>query len=347
MQGPHGYNGGVPGDSPGYDRHNETSRPGLAMKIRRLLSCIVLLASAPMASSAVAQNAPAEEVTLATKDGVQLSLTYFPAAQRKGTPEAKQATPVVLLHDHKETRAIFNSLAQRLQSGAGRPKGVSFACVTVDLRGHGDSTRQILNGTHINLDAARLTKPQLLAMAALDMEAVRGFLVEKNDAGELNLNKLCLVGAGMGANVAANWALQDWSAPPLAIGKQGQDVKSLVLISPRWSYMGLSLQGPMRFRALKENIAWMLVYGVEDRRVAADANRIYKQLEKFHPDADDAAGRSSGSLQVIAWPDSNLQGSILLQQAGAPLEQQIVNFLVQQVARTQLPWTSRLDRIPR
>ena len=66
-------------------------------------------------------------------------------------------------------------------------------------------------------------------MAALDMEAVRKFLVDKNDAGELNLNKLCLVGSGMGASVAANWAVQDWSAPPLAVGKQGQDVKALVL----------------------------------------------------------------------------------------------------------------------
>ena len=103
-------------------------------------------------------------------------------------------------------------------------------------------------------------------MAAFDMEAVRGFLVGKNDAGELNLNKLCLVGSGMGANVAANWALQDWTAPPLAIGKQGQDVKALVLISPRWSYSGLSFQGPMQFRPLKENVAWQLIYGVEDTK---------------------------------------------------------------------------------
>ena len=48
----------------------------------------------------------------------------FPARNAQGTPEAKQVTPVVLLHDHKETRAIFNSLAQHLQAiGDGREGG--------------------------------------------------------------------------------------------------------------------------------------------------------------------------------------------------------------------------------
>jgi pimeloyl-ACP methyl ester carboxylesterase len=284
---------------------------------------------------------------LATKDGVQLRLTYFPAAQRK-VSEARQATPVVLLHDHKETRAVFNSLALKLQEFGSQPKNPTFACVTVDLRGHGDSTRQLYpDGSQVDLGAARISKQQLQAMAAFDMETVRSFLVGKNDAGELNLNKLCLVGAGMGANVAVNWALQDWTAPPLAIKKQGQDVKALVLVSPRWSYSGLSFQGPMRFRPLKENVAWQLIYGGADAKVAVDVRRIQKQLERFHPAPSGAAGQRLSSLQIIAWPESNLQGSLLLRQVGAQLEAQIVGFLVEQVAKTQQPWTSRLDILPR
>ena len=82
-------------------------------------------------------------------------------------------------------------------------------------------------------------------------------------------------------------------------------------------------------------------------RVGADIKRIHKQLERFHPEPSGAAGQRPSSLQIVAWPDSNLQGSSLLQQVGAPLEQQIVNFLVEQVAKTQQPWTSRLDRLPR
>ena len=137
-------------------------------------------------------------------------------------------------------------------------------------------------------------------MANFDMEAVRGFLVDKNDAGELNLNKLCLVGSGMGASVAANWALQDWSAPPLAVGKQGQDVKGIVLISPRWSFNGLSMQDPMKFAPLKQNVAWLLICGAQEQKTKADLARIQKQLERFHP-ATESRVRSAAA----GWPSAN------------------------------------------
>lgn len=294
-----------------------------------------------------AYSAPAETTSVVTKDGVPIHLTYFPANARPGTPDAKQVAPVVLLHDHKETRAIYNALAQQLQSGGdARKKRPSFAAVVVDLRGHGESTSQVLaDGSQLDLDAARLTKPGLQAMAALDMEAVRSFLIEKNDAGELNLNKLCILGAGMSASVAANWALQDWTAPPLSIGKQGQDVKALILISPRWSYNGLSFQGPLRFRPLKENVAWLLMYGAEDPKVKADVERIRKQLARFHPEASDPASQAASSLQVVEWP-SKLQGSTLVTRLGAQVDPKIIDFLVNQVAKRQQPWTSRLNRLP-
>ncbi|MCI0331599.1 MAG: hypothetical protein L0228_00045 [Planctomycetes bacterium] len=291
--------------------------------------------------------APAEVVSLVTRDGVQLRLTYFPSSARKGTPEAKQASPVILLHDHKETRAIFNPLAQKLQAiGEGRQKGPAFAAVTVDLRAHGESTQQTApNGSQFDLDAARLGKQDLLAMAAYDMEAVRSFLIEKNDAGELNLNKLCIVGSGMGANVAVNWALQDWTAPPLAIGKQGQDVKALVLISPKWSYNGLSFQAPLKFRPFKQNVAWLLMYGAQDAKVKSDVERIQKQLQRFHPEPTEAAGKRTSTLQVASFP-SKLQGSTLLKQTGAAMDQKIIDFLVEHVGKVQQPWLGRLNRIP-
>jgi pimeloyl-ACP methyl ester carboxylesterase len=278
---------------------------------------------------------------------VQLRLTYFPSTQRKGTDEAKQVTPVLMLHDQKETRAVFNSLAQRLSAmGGGKDKGPAFAVLMADLRGHGESTKQALpTGASLTIDTSKLNKQVLAGMATFDMEALRSFLIEKNDAGELNLNKLSIIGAGMGASVAANWALQDWAAPPLAIGKQGQDVKALVLISPRWSFNGLSFQAPMKFRPLKQNVAWMLMYGSQDRKVQADIERIEKQLERFHPPA--AAGQPPSDLQVVAVP-SKLQGGTLLgRMGGQPMEQQIVDFLVTHVGNVQQPWSNRLARVPR
>lgn len=291
--------------------------------------------------------APPEVVSLVTQDGVQLKITYFASTERRGSPKAKQVAPVILLHDHKETRGTFSSLAQRLQSSAGGEQGeASFAAVTVDLRGHGDSTRQAVpNGQAITLDASKLRREDFLAMVVMDMAAVRSFLVGKNDAGELNLNKLCLVGSGMGASVAANWALQDWNWPPLAIGKQGQDVKAVVSISPRWSLNGLSFQLPMRDRQLKENVAWLLVYGSELPRVAADVRRIEKQLERFHPEAEAAGTQGLSSLQVVALA-SKLQGSTLLRQIGTPIEDQIVAFLSTHMAQQPHPWINRRDRLP-
>jgi pimeloyl-ACP methyl ester carboxylesterase len=318
------------------------------MMFRRSAHYALLLILLLPAAGLFAQVPPPEAVSLTTQDGVQLKVSYYPTVGRKGTGQAKQVTPVVLLHDHKETRSVFNSLAQRLQLAAtDGGQGPSFAALTVDLRGHGESTRQVSpDGATNDLDASKLRKEDFIAMVLLDMPAVRSFLVGKNDAGELNLNKLCLVGSGLGANVAALWALQDWNWPPLAIGKQGQDVKALVLISPRWSTNGLSFQLPMRDRRFKENVAWMLTYGGEDKKVAADARRILKLLKTSHPDPSAAAGvQASSTLQEIAIK-SRLQGSTLLRQAAVQVEDQIVAFLTGNVASTQHPWINRRDRLP-
>ncbi len=293
-------------------------------------------------------QAPAPQVVqLRTADGVQLAITYYPSAVRAGMPEAKQVTPVVLLHDHKDTRAIFGPLAALLQTPPrDDPDRPSFAVVAVDLRGHGDSTKQMFpNGTQQNLDAAKIGRADVYSMAALDMEEVRRFLVTKNDEGVLNLNKLCLIGSGMGANVAANWAVEDWRVPPLAIGKQGQDVKALVMISPRWNFEGLSMQGPMRLRPLKEQAAWMLIYGKDDLDVVTDIRRIDKQIKAFHPETDGNGAPRPTDFVVLELP-SKLQGDSLLTKLGSTVNDRILNFLIENVAAKNLPWAARRTRLP-
>jgi len=285
------------------------------------------------------EGPPPEPISLTASDGVQLKGTYFPGAAR--TPaQAKQTTPVVLLHDFKSSRAAFNQLISQLQAsseaGADHPY---FAVIAIDLRAHGESVKQILpTGVPADLDAAKLSKEGLEAMAALDMEAVRSFLVQKNDAGELNINKLCLVGSGMGASVAANWALADWTAPPLAVGKQGQDVKAVALISPMWSYRGLSMQEPMKFGPLKKNVAWLLIAGGQDSKVKADFDRIQKQLERSHPAVGNKPVGQRQGFAVNLLPTS-LQGDSLLGQSAAAINSQIVKFFTENVASLQQPWS--------
>jgi hypothetical protein len=99
------------------------------------------------------------------------------------------------------------------------------------------------------------------------------------------------------------------------------------------------MQGPMRFRPLLENVAWMLIYGEEDARVSADVRRIEKQLERYHPEpaADSVILRG---LSVVTYK-SKLQGDMLLKQVGSPLEDPLIKFMVEHVARHEYPWLSR------
>jgi pimeloyl-ACP methyl ester carboxylesterase len=287
---------------------------------------------------------PAAEATrVQTRDGVELSVNYYPSRSAQDPALGKQVTPVVLLHDDKDTQGIFSSLVARLQQAGQTPDQPSFAIITVDLRGHGASTRQTApNGQTRQLDAAKLSRNDILAMS-LDMEAVRKLLVDKNDLGELNLNKLCLVGVGLGATVAVNWAAQDWSAPPLLVGKQGQDVKALVLVSPQWKYRGIMLQQAMRQAGLKQGAAWMILYGEESANQTADARRIYKQLERFHPEPETNQAPPRGLVEIPL--KSSLAGSGLMSQMGQPIEDSIVNFLTTHVASQDLPWSKRRNRL--
>src|SRR5438045_5135142 len=106
------------------------------------ISLVSLYSSFACPARAQDAVAAAESVSLTTRDGVQLKISYFPGTARKGTPQAKQTTPVIFLHDYKGSRAVFASLVQKLQAaGKGEGGRPSFAAVTVDLRAHGESTK--------------------------------------------------------------------------------------------------------------------------------------------------------------------------------------------------------------
>ena len=290
-----------------------------------LVAGLLAVVSFTCASQADAQTRDnLQKKTLITKDGVSLGVTYYPGQGGKDT------TPVLMLHDEKESRAVYSSLANRLQNPGRGDKHKSFAVLTVDLRSHGDSVTQTLpNGQTRELEASKLRKNDMIAMVLSDMEAVRKFLVTENDAGKLNLNRLSIVGTGLGAMVAVNFAARDWSMRPLATVKQGQDVKALVLVSPRWSDSGLSMKNPLRQPGLREKVAMFLLYGGKDRRVAADAKRIYGQLERYHPRPEEGQPNDDSSVPTLAQfgPDTELQGSEWLKQVGSKGEDLIIRFL--------------------
>ncbi len=251
--------------------------------------------------------APQDEV-LTTRDGVELAVTYFPPIK-----PGKDVVPVVLLHQFKGSRRDYLELAEALQQAG-------HAIVLPDLRGHGRSV-----GTTQRLDANRLTPTQLQRMVVDDMEAVNRFLWERNNEGELNVNKLCLVGAEMGASVALLYAARDWSIRPYGALQQGQFVKGLVLISPEWSFKGLNAQAAMRHPAIRTEISMLIVAGGLRPASVREAKRIYEMVKPHRPDPP--TGRAAEQRDLFYGElDTALQGTDMLGQ-GVKLEQFIAQFI--------------------
>lgn len=312
---------------------------------RGLLTVMLFLLVAGKTGSAVGQSArakapPPVDVTLTTKDGVQLQATYYPSSA------GRQAVPVVMLHDFNETRAVFDPLARDLQNpptpaSPAAPQIASRAVLAVDLRGHGGSkSAQTASGSTVELQSNRFQQDDFQAMVDYDLEAVRGFLVEQNDAGKLNLNSLGLVGSGMGANVAILWAAKDWSAPPLPVRKQGQDVKALVLLSPRWNFNGLMLRDPLRFPPIQRQLSVLLAYGAEDKAVTKDCENIINILSKYHPEPPADRVEQLKDFFVYA-PETNLQGTKLLTSDAFGIGPKIFNFLEARLGRQAFPYSVR------
>ena len=211
---------------------------------------------------------PPEDISLTTDDGVELQATYYGPPQSKESKSGKDVVPIILLHGFKGDRQDFDELALLLQH-------LGHAVIVPDLRGHGESKRQARpGGGTASLDASKLRKDDFLAMGGKggDLESVKRFLMARNNEGKLNIEKLCVIGAELGATVALNWAALDWSWAQLPTGKQGQDVKALVLISPQLRSRGFRLTAA----AQGAGIATQLVDHDDrrHRRFSDDARRI-------------------------------------------------------------------------
>jgi len=279
---------------------------------------------------------PPQSVAFKTRDGVQLSATFYPSPLEKEA--LKDAVPIILLHPFKGSRADFNDLAPVLQEAG-------YAVLAPDLRGHGQSTRRTTpDGKDVEIEQALMNRQDFEAMAhsdvdtSGDVEACKKFLMDKNNSKELNIDKLVIIGAEMGAAVAIDWALRDWSWETLASGKQGKDVKALVLLSPQWSFRGLTIGSAVADHDFASQLSWMIVVGEQDPKMYPDAKRLYAALEKTPlPIMADAPGKPALDFHQFA---TSLQGTKLLAK-NFNTTAEILKFLDQQVAKTAHPWTDR------
>jgi pimeloyl-ACP methyl ester carboxylesterase len=297
----------------------------------------------PAGKVAEAEMPKPEDVILSTDDNVQIAITYYPGTK------GKESVPVVLLHEYgtMHNRTDFTKdLAPYLQMQG-------FAVVAVDLRGHGESTR-VKNpfGKDETLDAAALAPNQFGLMVTEDMKAVRKFLWEKNNAGELNLDKLCLVGSEMGAMIAVDFALYDALAqeanPVLRPEyKIGLFVKALVLISPATSFKGMSMRRALQNTAVRRNISVLIIAGKRDNAALGEARRVYSMFERDHPKPNPDKKLEQQTLFFTPL-DTSLQGAKLLAEKSLETREIIAAFIELRLVKSDISktWTWKERKLP-
>jgi pimeloyl-ACP methyl ester carboxylesterase len=307
-----------------------------------VLSATTLRGDEPAGKSAKGSDSdkPPEPtvVQVETKDGLQMELTYYASAKAKDA--GKQVVPIVMLHGWKGSSADMAHLAFSLQA-------LGHAVVVPDLRGHGKSTRTRNDGKPI--DQALMKPADFNAMVTQDMEAVNKFLVEKNNAADLNIEKLCVVGADMGAVVAMNWAVKDWSVPDLLNGKQGKDVKALVLISPPLNFRGVSTSPALASPIIKTGLSMLVIVGGEKGagKALEDAQRINKLLaaQRPKPPTDAEEWKKNPPDLFFQELKTTLQGAKILEdrKLGGQVSGLIADFIDLRLAGKRFPWAMRSD----
>ena len=273
-----------------------------------------------------AQQKPAkpvvEEKDLLTKDDFKLKISYFHSTA------GMEAPVVVMLHGKRGTRLQWKGLATELQQ-----KG-DFAVVTVDLRGHGESPLP---------KKGELKKTDYQAMVALDMEAVKEFLLEEHTKKKLNMNKLGIVACEFSASVAILYTELDWEKLPydeLEQTPRGQDVQALALISPDANTPGLSTNKAIAaIRGLKRPI--VIAVGDKNAHDLSAANKIFDQLI-IKKDKD----REKEDPPYLWKYEENSSGMDLVMK-NANVRNHIMAFLAKYVKEHKSDWRERRSQLDR
>jgi pimeloyl-ACP methyl ester carboxylesterase len=279
-----------------------------------------------------------EDLILQTDDGLDLTLTYYRGLR------GKESIPVVLLHMWKQSRNDYKELAPALQK-------LGYAVIVPDLRGHGDSTNLHGSRRDEKLNAATMPSSQFTLMVNADMKAIKGFLWKCNNEQELNIDKLCVVGAEMGTAVALNFALadaieQDNNPVKRAGYRVGCFVKALVLISPEPSFRGLPIRAATTNPVIQRDIAMLILVGNKEAKAFGDARRICGFFERFHPEPTGDDKNDKKTLFFVKL-DTSLQGTKLLDPK-FNVPDLITDFLYRRLTKSpeSKTWTWQERKVP-
>ncbi|PQO40990.1 alpha/beta hydrolase [Blastopirellula marina] len=283
---------------------------------------------APKPAGARKEIPPPEAISRTTKDGVIIHGTYY------GSADGKMAIPVIMLPGWERSQNDLTGLAKIMQREG-------LAVVTVDLRGHGASkTIQGAGGQVTEIDLERIRANDFETFVAQDLEAIKSFLMEENNKGNLNIEMLTIVGCDFSAIAALNFAARDWSWPTLPTLKQGQDVKGLILVSPPKTFKGFNANQALKMPVIQNELSIMIIASEGNRSDFSDAKRVFNSLDKIRQKRmDDSSDRTI----FFAAKPGDLSGTALLADPRSNCLKDILFFTKTHLAELQAndPWHDR------
>jgi dienelactone hydrolase len=217
--------------------------------------CAALLLSMMTASAALPSARASQRVTLRTEDGTTLAATWYEPSPRPGPA-------VILVHMSQKSKRDWDSFAGRLAS-----EGIG--ALAFDLRGHGESQG---------------SQPQELSTMVQDVRAARRFLVGRVD---VTPGRVGLVGASLGANLAALFAAEDSS------------ITSVALLSPSLDYRGLRIEAAVK----KIGARPILLVASDDDPYAARSVRDLHKASGGKAETQMRQGAGHGMTMLTRDPD--------------------------------------------
>jgi len=251
-----------------------------ALGVAAALYCLFM-----QAAPAYAENGTvSEKISYKTSDGVTIVGTFYRPKQLR----MKKVPVVILLHMLSRSRADWAGFAEELT-------GEGYCALAIDLRGHGESTRfenAIRNwGDFSESDYRAMTRD------------VTGALAWLKSRPEANTDRIALIGASIGANVA------------LISAQNEKTVRTVVLLSPGLNYRGLETA----YAAEHYGTRAVLIAGSEaDEPGGADARSLYDIISKVASPAkikmyqggihgSDLLNNGAGlDMIILAWLGNNL-----------------------------------------
>ncbi len=231
-----------------------------------------------------ANTVRAREVNFTASDGHPLVATLDMPA-----PGTDLNTGVILLPMYRHTRESWQPLVQQLTAAG-------FTCLSLDLRGHGQS-RYGADGSDDNKKVLA-REPKFFNTIYLDVAAADEWLQKT----EPQLEKMVIVGASVGCSVAVH-----------AIAGGAARAAAAVLMTPGEDYLGIPTMDHIKTWPA---IPLLILSSEEEQERGAAA--IYKKLQ------------NSGA-ELKLFPQTNIHGTNMFGKVDR-VEEFITNWLVSQVS---------------